>query len=327
MADRVAAIDFTKGALVFLMVVYHALNYLGYDTLPHRYLAFVPMSFIMIAGLLIMQLHADVRLSEGTGGRLAWRALKLLLIFTALNIAARAVWSRNHYGSDLSIGEFASNWFHVYVTGDAKAVAFDVLVPIAYTIFLSIAVLTARSVRPYLPAVLAVVICLACVRLNAWGAAITNLTFVSAGIVGLALGTIKLPTIDHYVNSWRVAAAMVAVYLGVLVLDSDNFLSQLLVTVAWLTILYVVGKRMNAGSWLARQFCLLGRYTLVGYIAQIVLLQGVRSINRGALQGDAAYGLIVIACVTILTWASILAIDHGRGRLKVLDRLYRSVFA
>src|SRR5262245_25100407 len=87
---RISAVDFAKGILVVAMVVYHALNYLGYETLPHDYLAFVPMSFTMIAGFLIMQVHADLRKSplSVSAVRLASRASKLLVIFTMLNVAA-----------------------------------------------------------------------------------------------------------------------------------------------------------------------------------------------------------------------------------------------
>src|SRR5215831_16043905 len=102
---RINAVDFAKGILVVAMVVYHALNYLGYDTLPHDYMAFVPMSFTMIAGFLIMKVHSNLRGSplSVSARRLASRASKLLIIFTMLNVVARAIWSRSHYGAELSV--------------------------------------------------------------------------------------------------------------------------------------------------------------------------------------------------------------------------------
>ncbi len=140
---RIHAIDFTKGALVLLMVVYHALNYLGYESIPHDYLGFVPSSFIMITGFLVWQIYSPRRQSSfpAVAMRLASRALKLIALFTVLNVAARLVWSRNRYGIDLGISSFLGRLANIYLAGDPEGVAFEVLLPISYTLLLSIVLL------------------------------------------------------------------------------------------------------------------------------------------------------------------------------------------
>jgi len=37
-ARRIDAIDFSKGILVLAMVVYHSMNYAGYESLPRDYM-------------------------------------------------------------------------------------------------------------------------------------------------------------------------------------------------------------------------------------------------------------------------------------------------
>ncbi len=87
---RIPALDFTKGALVLIMVLYHWMNYflnLSWDLL--KYLHFLTPSFIFITGFMVSNVYlskyaaADPRLSK----RLFTRGLKLLAIFLVLNLA------------------------------------------------------------------------------------------------------------------------------------------------------------------------------------------------------------------------------------------------
>src|SRR4051812_8209465 len=57
--SRIAALDWTKGALVIFMVVYHAINYSSFRPLAFQYLAFLPPSFILIAGFVVGQIYTS----------------------------------------------------------------------------------------------------------------------------------------------------------------------------------------------------------------------------------------------------------------------------
>ncbi len=56
---RIPALDFTKGALVLLMVLYHWINYfVGPEvTYYYKYLRFLTPSFIFIAGFMISNVY------------------------------------------------------------------------------------------------------------------------------------------------------------------------------------------------------------------------------------------------------------------------------
>src|SRR5262249_38700960 len=81
---RIARLDFVKGALVLVMVVYHWINYfIGLEWGGYRYLRFLTPAFIFITGFLVSHVYlaryspVDPRLHR----RLARRGLKLLALF------------------------------------------------------------------------------------------------------------------------------------------------------------------------------------------------------------------------------------------------------
>src|SRR5215475_549582 len=83
-SSRNAALDYTKGALVLIMVLYHWLNYF-YVTQADifRYLRFLKTLFIFIAGFLISNIYLskygvfDPQLPP----RLIERGLKIIAVF------------------------------------------------------------------------------------------------------------------------------------------------------------------------------------------------------------------------------------------------------
>ena len=86
--QRISALDFTKGALVLIMVLYHWINYfIGPQWRYYDYLRFLTPSFIFITGFMISNVYlskydpADARLSK----RLFMRGLKLIAIFVCSN--------------------------------------------------------------------------------------------------------------------------------------------------------------------------------------------------------------------------------------------------
>ena len=85
---RDAAIDFTKGALVLFMVLYHWLNYfVGPQGHFYNYLRFLTPSFIFISGFMISRIHLGRYENNGLrlAKRLTVRGLKLLALVFLLN--------------------------------------------------------------------------------------------------------------------------------------------------------------------------------------------------------------------------------------------------
>ena len=118
---RNPALDFTKGALVLFMVLYHWLNYfISADGDFYRYIRFVTPSFIFITGFVMSNVYlAKYELSDSRlPKRLLQRGLKILAIFVVLNIVISLLLSRSHDGRTLFSLFSASNLFAIYVTGN-----------------------------------------------------------------------------------------------------------------------------------------------------------------------------------------------------------------
>jgi hypothetical protein len=328
-SDRILALDFTKGALVVFMVVYHALNYLDHGTLPHDYLGFVPASFIMIAGFIVTNVYASrpgFRLSE-TGARLATRALKLIALFTFLNVGARLVLGGDGAGPRAAVARFLGDWHEVYASGAAAGVAYEVLLPIAYTMLLSIAVLAAGQGRRIVVRMIAVAAFIGVTLLNFAGAATLYVNLVAAGILGMALGTISLAEIDRVAESPLALVVPLSAYVAVVVTGLDTFLSQVGITVAWVLLLYAAGMRFPPSSAAVRIAGLLGRYSLLSYIVQIVYLQAARPLFDLLPRAEVPRVVILTFLTGLATWATVVAVDAARRRTPHVERLYRAVFA
>jgi hypothetical protein len=326
---RIDAIDFTKGMLVLLMVVYHSLNYLDYGTVPHDYLGFVPASFILITGFLVSVVYLP-RTSSGFGivaNRLAVRALKLLVIFSVLNLAARLLLPSDHFGAGKEALAFFYNWVPIYVLGNAQGVAFEVLLPISYTLAASILFLHNSLARCHASRYAAVALLVICIILQSTGSSINNLNFFSAGIIGIAIGSFGFAAVSQKtVSAWTLFVAS-AIYLAILLYGIDNYQSQVLITLSWLIFLYALGFYLPATPWWYRQVTLLGRYSLFAYIAQIFFLQASHYLT-GLLTRSALSNTILL-CILIgaMTWISTLIVDMLRPRSRFVDRLYNLVFA
>src|SRR5262249_9745420 len=137
--SRNDALDITKGILVVVMVLYHWLNYfvvLDWDI--YRYLRFITPSFVLITGFVLSSIYlkkyrpTDVRLHY----RLVSRGLKLLMLFTALNLVGVVLFNRHQYGIESSIRGFFANAYEIYFSGSGRA-TFEILVPIGYFLVLT----------------------------------------------------------------------------------------------------------------------------------------------------------------------------------------------
>src|SRR5688572_6573558 len=131
---RDESLDWVKGLLVVLMVVYHSLNYSPYHPLAFDYLAFLPPSFIFLAGFLLTNSYlgrydvTDWRLHR----RLVIRGAKLILLFSALNLSLYFI-----AVGPAALGQFAENFQSIYVVPAKRAASFSVLASIGYLLLLA----------------------------------------------------------------------------------------------------------------------------------------------------------------------------------------------
>ena len=211
---RIAALDMTKGVLVVLMVVYHSFNYSSDYTLGFKYLPFLPSSFILITGFLILYLSQQPAGSrQGNPFRMSLRGFRLLLLFTALNLAVQAVGRRKLSAKPLEIGYFFDHWFEIYVTGEARTAAFVILLPIAYLLILAPLFIWVDRVSRYILPALAVLLIAYCAVLDQRGEVDPNLNLLTAGMVGLVLGRLSSASLRGLGKYWPLALGAYAGYI------------------------------------------------------------------------------------------------------------------
>lgn len=325
-ATRNDALDFTKGSLVLFMVLYHWLNYfvpLDWDV--YRYLRFITTSFIFITGFLVSNVYLakysprDPRLHK----RLFERGAKLLLLFTALNLAARAILSRG--GGAGGVDSFLANSYAIYVTGNGRAM-FDVLVPIGYSLLVAPVVLMASAVFPFalhLAAVAALALALAT---NGTPAASINLELVAIGLFGMVVGTLPIARVHRLLERPVLLMGAYLLYLWAIGRWNILYPLQLVGVTLTLLLLYLAGTKLECKRVFERCVINLGKYSLFAYVIHIFILQAAREGLRGIrLTGTERLWPFVVTL--LLTIALVELVIRVRSRSASVDRVYRLVFA
>jgi peptidoglycan/LPS O-acetylase OafA/YrhL len=321
--SRIPALDFTKGALVLIMVLYHWLNYfVSSDGFGYRYLRFLTPSFIVITGFLVSHIYlskystTDPRLSR----RLFLRGLKLVGIFVVLNAAI-------HLLLPGTSGISVTDWTRYLLgsTTDGRG-AFSVLLPIGYLLMLSAGFVIASRVYKHIFHAACVVMLLSVFIASLYGIKNAYLELLSLGLLGVNIGYIPIERINSIVRHPYALVLVYGCYLWAITLWNELFLLQIVGVCLSLAIIYVLGARNDGPERFRRAVILLGQYSLLGYIAQIVILQVLRrGLQHVSVSGFSA-GLALFAGL-VLTLISVAAVDHARARAGVVNRLYSAVFA
>jgi peptidoglycan/LPS O-acetylase OafA/YrhL len=334
-AARNPALDFTKGALVLIMVLYHWLNYfVGPQGDIYKYLRFLTPSFIFITGFLVSNVYlskygiADPRLPR----RLVHRGLKILGVFILLNVIRTSLLPDPYRAQMLSEHLSIRSFINIYAIGtdlgggQGKAVAFYILVPISYLLLLSAGLLLASRFYRYIFHLVCGLCLLGILVLYLNGLQSANLELLAIGLMGVILGYIPIQKINVFVRQPYSLAAAYVCYVAAITLWNVIYPLQIVGVCLSLMIIYLLGGPNDEPGRIRRRVVVLGKYSLFGYIAQIVVLQllhrGLRPDDQNAL--TSGISLLAAFALTIL---AVEATDRVRARVATVDRLYRAVFA
>jgi len=322
---RIPALDFTRGTLVLIMVLYHWLNYfVTADGTVYKYLRFLTPSFIFITGFLISHLYLPKYQASGLGisKRLLLRGVKLLAIVLCLNIALSTLHLK---GFETRVGGWSlGKIVAAYLTGTAS-VAFSVLVPIAYLLILSAGLLIAS--RQYRNIYLvACALCVGCSLFLEWkGIKSGYLQIFSIGMLGVSVGYIPIERINRVVKRPLLIFLAYFTYLSAITLWDDTYPLQVWGVCVSLAVIYWIGLEEANASRMRKVAILLGRYSLFAYIAQIVILQILRSSLRPLGHGMGVAIAAFVMCV-VCTILSVEVLDRARARMSGLNKVYSAVF-
>lgn len=320
---RDAALDFTKGMLVLLMVLYHWLNYFVSGDSFYRYIRFITPSFVFLAGFLVTSLlvvRAGPK-AEDKSVRLFTRGVKLLVLFTVLNLGVAWLTPSKLPGRSGPAG-FIEAFPAPYLTGHNTS--FFILVPIGYTLILAAVLQRVREprVRLFAPAVLVVtVVCLVLA-----GVRFATLELIGAGLLGLTVGSAIAGRMHHLRRFWPWLVLIHALHLPALTVWGVPYWLQLVSVCLNLSLLYFLGNWLRPEGITGRLMLLLGQYTLLGYVGQIAVLQLLFVASR-AVDFGSAEPPIALAMTLLLTAGGIVATDFLRCKSRIIDSVYRFAFA
>ena len=325
-SSRIVALDFTKGALVLVMVLYHWLNYFVVaDGSVYKYLRFLTPSFIFITGFLISHLYLSKHQSSGPriARKLLLRGLKLLGLVLALNVALSTLRPKG-LAARISVGS-PGEVLSAYFTGTAS-VSFSVLVPIAYLLIFSAGVLLLP--RHYRSVCYVACACfVTCAFLSEWNNINSGyLEIFSMGTVGLSVGFISIDRINGFASRWLTVLFAYLLYLAAITLWDVFYLLQVVGVCLSLAIIYWLGTDDAEPIGIRKIVILLGQYSLFAYILQILILQVLHPVLRFLGTGIAVSGVALLACAGC-TMLGVEAMQRARPRMTGLNKLYTAVFS
>jgi peptidoglycan/LPS O-acetylase OafA/YrhL len=333
-SQRIPALDFTKGALVLIMVLYHWINYfIGPQWKYYFYLRFLTPSFIFITGFMISHVYlskysaADPRLLK----RLLVRGLKLMAVFLALNLARNVIVPLLGTGHGLRDIPSPGILFTTFVSGNfpdvgTKLVSFSILVPISYLLMISGMLMIPYRAYRYTFHVTCGALLLAIAALPFLGIRSYNLEFIAIGLLGVIAGFAPMRII-YSLGRFPYGLALAYLgYLAAITIWNVPFPLLIVGVLLNLSVIFLVGTAGSDASGFKNEVILLGKYSLLGYISQLAILQILR-----AVLGRMHLGLIVLPISFLaafaLTIVSIEIVDRARARSGKVDKVYKAVFA
>ncbi len=325
---RIEALDLTKGILVVLMVVYHSLNYTSEYYLSFRYLAFLPPSFIFITGYLISAVYFTRY--DGRGGqvqqRLLTRGLKLLVLFTALNILAHLFPRPNSTGEMVDVFGFFEHWLDVFVRGSGRVAVFEVLLPISYLLMLAPALIWAGHRQRFFLPLVTLALVASCLFLDRQGYSLPNLNLLGAGGLGMLAGRLPSSSLGVVSKNVIITAANYGCYVYLSATLGQPYWLQLMGATIVVALIFGLCGRCPLPASLGGGLIRLGQYSLVAYIVQIGFLQLLAHFVHRPDSFSAGSALL-FGGTLVLTIISISFIHRARARSTRVEKLYRALFA
>ena len=326
--DRNHALDFTKGTLILFMILYHWINYfVGIGGPVFTYLRFIPPSFIFITGFLIVNVYPAKYGFSGPKAykRLIIRGLKLLVLFTLLNLIANLFFVRSYSGAMPGIEGFLRDAATIYISGNIKAV-FGILIPISYLLLLSTVIFLVGQVYKHsIPLVCAAMFFLIAI-LEFHGLSNAHLTLVGIGLLGIIAGFCPTERIDAWVDHPSVIVCLNVGYIFAISIWEINYLLQAIGVCLSVTFIYLTGMKTADWDGVRNTIILLGKYSLFGYVAQIGLLQLLQRGLPYLKLDNWALWIISFVGAFALTIIIVKGVHNFRAKSRSVDWLYRVVF-
>jgi hypothetical protein len=154
----------------------------------------------------------------------------------------------------------------------------------------------------------------------------TYLDLLMIGVLGVAIGFAGRDQLALVISHPYVLTALYCLFLAAITIWGVPLPLEIASVILTTALLYSVGSRLAPAGMARQRMILLGKYSLLGYIAQIAILQGLRRISWLFQHGVGA-SLAALLLGALLTVAIVETVESARQRSKMANDLYRLVFA
>jgi hypothetical protein len=185
--------------------------------------------------------------------------------------------------------------------------------------------LLTRRVRYAFYCTLSVLIA-AVISIRFWNLENSYLDLLMVGVLGVVVGFAGRERILSLVSHPYILTALYCLFLAAVTVWGVPLPLEIASVILTTALLYTAGSRLATAGPARRRTILLGKYSLLGYIAQIAILQGLRRISWLSQHGVVA-SLVALLLGVLLTVAIVEAVDIARRKSKIANDLYRFVFA
>jgi peptidoglycan/LPS O-acetylase OafA/YrhL len=325
MSQRDLQLDFVKGFLVVAMVIYHTMNYFS-SAGPEvfGYVRFVTGSFVLISGYIVTAFYTKKYRIDKTRAskRLVVRGLKLLTIFTSMNLIISLLGIQSHRNTQFDAHGYLSNLSAIYISGNSELTAFQILLPIAYVlIFSPLYILFANVKKTLITMTLILPFCYIFFNMNSY-----NLYLGILGLIGVSIGLLLDTDRLFCINNRLIIVCCFIIAITLMQYLDRNVLTYTIGILIILKLTYDFAGAANLVNWPYNVVILLGKYSLVCYIMQIIILHGWFLMSSRQKWGF-GYKTISICLVTnILLFGLCSLLSFLRNRYTLFDRAYRIVF-
>lgn len=285
--ERVLFYDILRGFLIISMIYFHVV--LATHPSPHlKIFVFTTVGFILISGIIIGQFS---KVKENYG-KLVVRGIKLLIIFSFLNLLGWSVfgWAKGSY-------------WEIVVLGNPDITSFDILVPIGYMLLFSKVIDSINYQKTTLFLLFSVLLALDYLH-NAFNYGhCYNIYLLVVGFIGISLG--KLTNIEavfsiYSKNPKIIASVFFAMGCSFYFVYFYSVYSAIHVFNAYM-LFYMLKYFQNYIPFLQNKLAFLGQHSLFLYLSHIIILK-LLMLNFSFLEhNNYMSALIFFIIVTIFT--------------------------
>lgn len=329
-SDRNLAIDFLRGVLVVFMLLGHCFQFFNPTFWYVKYDMWVPGAFIFMAGFM-MSFHYSKSYNLYTANiyyRIIQRSIKLLLIFLVANIIIQNLLTNEggfafFHNNDIISLDF---YYNVFVKGDPGISNFHIILPIAYTLIFSCALIfifKSNLVLSSFPVILFIIICAWLWFFNNGG---YNARFLSVGLLGFFFGLGFPNNFERIYKQKYYLFLIFFLYQIFISFVPSYYLVYLINVILVLVIIYIISLSLNFRSKFEQAVILLGQYSLLSYLAQIAMLWATSLLFENDVLNSFLV-LLIFLILSICLFLLIKIIHDMRQKSLFINGIYRLMFA